>query len=113
MPESAEQSAERKALARRAAVDTLKIASAIADYAASAIGDGLSPEAARRATLDAAGELEITAASLRRLVLGRLSPAERRALAVGLAADGLTVRQIAAQVGRSERQVQDYLRGRA
>ena len=113
MPESAAQSAERKALARRAAVDTLKIASAIADYAASAIGDGLSPEAARRATLDAAGELEITATSLRRLVLGRLSPAERRALAVALAADGLTVRQIAARLGRSERQVQDYLRGRA
>ena len=108
VPEPAEQAA------RRQAADTLRIAAASAEYASRAVADGLSPEAARQAALDAAAELEVIAGTLRRLTRPRpdLDAAGRRALAVALAGRGLSQRQIAARVGRSERRVWDYLRGR-
>jgi DNA-binding NarL/FixJ family response regulator len=99
--------------ARRQAVATLHLASAIADYAARSIADGLSPQQARAATADAAAELAELAALLRRLTELDLDPAGRRALAVQLAADGLSHRRIAAQIGRSKRTVWGYLHGRS
>ena len=69
--------------ARRQAVDTLNIASAIAGYAAGAVADGLSPEAARRAVIDAAAELELAASRL--AAAGQADPGRGR---VGAAARG-------------------------
>ena len=118
VPQSAAQPARREALAREAArrqaVATLRLASAVAAYAAGQISNGLGPEQAGRAALDAAGELAGLAALLRQLTLARpdLDPAGRRALALRLAADGVSQREIARRVGRSERRVWDYLRGR-
>lgn len=51
----------------------------LAGYAAAGIGNGLAPEQARRAVIDAAGELEAAAVTLRRLA--RLDLAGRRELA--------------------------------
>ena len=114
MPSRVEQPARHETTAReaarRAAVDTLKIAEAIARYSAEQIGNGLSPEQARVAALETAGELELIAAKLRRLTRLDLAPADRRALALDLAAAGWSQRQIAVQVGRSKRTVWDYLR---
>jgi DNA-binding NarL/FixJ family response regulator len=117
MPSSAAQSARRETTreaARREAVTVLRLAEAIARYSAEQIGNGLSPKAAQQAAIDTAGELEAAAGKLRRLT--RPDPAERRAdarraLAVELAASGLSHRQIAVQVGRSKRTVWGYLRG--
>ena len=58
-------------------------------YAAASIGNGLSPDDARRAALDVAAELAELAAALRRLTRLDLDAAQRRALAVELAASGL------------------------
>ena len=113
MPSSAEQSAERKALARREAVTVLRVGESMCGYAAAQLANGLSPEQARQAALDVAAELEITAGKLRRLALARLDPAERRALVVELASTGMSQRQIAVRVGRSKRTVWGYLRGRS
>jgi DNA-binding NarL/FixJ family response regulator len=118
MPSRAEQPARRE-VARRQAAEALRLAAAMAGYAAGQVADGLSPSEATRAALDAADAMEATAAKLRRLT-GRLSPAEcralptasRRALAVELVAGGLTQRQAARQLGVSPRRVWDYLRGR-
>lgn len=110
MPSSAEQPAERKALARRQAVTVLRVAEATAGYAAGQLANGLSPEAARQATLDAADGLEVTAGQLRRLARLDLDPAERRALAVQLAASGLSQRQAARVLGVSKKTVWTYLR---
>ena len=109
MPSPAEQSAERKALARRQAVTVLRLAEATAGYAAGQLGNGLSPGQARQAALDAATELEITAGALRRLALAGLSPRE---LAVQLAASGLSQQQVADRLGRSRRTVRGYLSSR-
>ena len=99
MPSSAEQPAER-----RRAVDTLRIASAITNYAAIKIANGVGPEEAQRAALEAAADLEAAAASLRRLA--RPDPAAgasarrddrgasaRRAAALELAAAGWSARR--------------------
>lgn len=114
MPSSVEQSARRETLvrqaARRQAVDVLRIAGATAEYASRVIANGLSPEQARRAALDAAGELELIAGTLRRLA--RLTPPERRQLAVELAADGMSHREIARRIDVSKRRTWDYLAGR-
>lgn len=110
MPESAAQPAREAA--RRQAVDTLRIAASIAAYSAERIGNGLSPQEATRATADAARELELIVGQLRRLTRRNLAPAERRALAVQLVAEGLTQRQAAAQIGVSPRRAWDYLHGR-
>jgi len=77
-------------------VTVLRLAEAIARYSTEQIGNGLSPEQARRAALDIAAELELVAGKLRRLT-GPLSLAEcraldvasRRALAVQFVASGL------------------------
>ncbi len=79
MPEPAER------VTRARVVDLLRIAEGIAGYAARSVGNGLEPEAARRAALEAAGDLEAAAASLRRLArpgpgsAGRQDEAARRA----------------------------------
>ena len=112
MPESAAQSARRKALAResarrREAVNMLRISAATCTYAASQIGNGTSPDEARATALFVAGELELMAEALRRLT--RLDAAGRRVLATQLAALGWTRRQIAARLGVSERAVWGYI----
>jgi Homeodomain-like domain len=112
VPESAEQAVRRRALARAAgqrrdAVAVLRLAEATAGYAAGQVGNGLGPEQARQAALDAAGELADMAATLRRLA--RPGPGDRRALAVELAADGLSQREIADRLGLSLRAVWGYL----
>ena len=76
MPSSAAQSARREALAaRRQAVEALRLAEAIAGYAAGQVADGLSPSGATRAALDAADAMEATAMKLRALTRIRLGPA--------------------------------------
>ena len=115
MPESAEAARKRlayEAARRRQAVATLRLAEAVARYAADQVGNGLGPQAARQATVEAAGELAELAAVLRRLALARpdLDTAGRRALAVQLAADGLSQRQAARVLGVSKKTVWTYLR---
>ena len=100
----------REARRRGEAVELLRFVQAAAGYAAGQLGNGLGPEQAREAALEIAAELELAAVSLRRAV--RLRPAERRALARLLAARGVPTRQIAAQVGVSDRSVRSYVRGR-
>jgi len=116
VPESAAKSAERKARARaagrrRRAADTLRIAEAVAGYAARQVGNGLAPEEARRAVVEAAAELELMAVELRRLA--RLDGPERMALARQLSELGVGTKRIAATVGVSESAVRHYVKGRA
>ena len=102
-----DQSAER-----RRAVDALRIAEAVAGYAARQVGNGLGPEEARQAVASAALELEQVAASLRRLA--RPDPvadsARRRAAALELAADGWDSRAIAERLGVVPKTAQRWLR---
>jgi DNA-directed RNA polymerase specialized sigma24 family protein len=88
----------------------LRVAAASAEYGARQLADGLSPAEARRAAVEAAGELEATAAALRRLA--RLSGPQRRAVARSLAGLGWSRREIAVRLGVSDRTVFGYLRGR-
>ena len=91
----------------------LRLAESASGYAAEQIGNGLSPEQARLAAADVAAELTAVAATLRRLTaLIRLSPAERRALAVELAATGLDARRIAEQLAVSPSTARRYLAAR-
>lgn len=92
---------------RAEAATLLRYLSAATGYAAGQLGDGLTPEQAREAALELAGELEQAASALRRAV--RLRPEQRRALARLLDAKGVPVRVIAAQVGVSDRSVRNYL----
>ena len=115
MAEAAEHAKERKAAAREAGrrrqpADVLRIAASMATYAARQLADGLSPEQARRAALETAGELEAVAADLRRLT--RLRPADRRVLARQLAGLGMTRAEIAKQLGVSYTCVRYYVAGR-
>jgi hypothetical protein len=115
VPEPATVTAERKRLAREAArrreaVTMLQISAATCTYAASQLGNGTSPDEARDTALFVAGELTAMAASLRRLT--RMGLAERRALARQLAGLGWPTRQIAAQLGVSDRAVRYYVAGR-
>jgi hypothetical protein len=112
VPSSAEPPA-RCEVARRRAVDMLRLAESIAGYAAAQLANGLSPEQARRAALDAAGELDAVAVHLRRLAQPRLDVAERRALAAELAESGMSARQIAGQIGVTPSTVWDYLARRS
>ena len=83
-------------------------------------GTGSSPEAARRAALEAAGDLERAAAALRRLA--RPNPvadparqdeaARRRAVALELSAAGWPARAIAERVGVTPETVRRYVRAR-
>lgn len=115
MPESSAADTERKRLGREAgrrreAAAALRLAATMATYAARQLSDGLTPEQAREATLEAAGRLEGLAESLRRLT--RLRPAERRAVAMHLARLGHSRKQIAQYLGVSDRAVYYYVRGR-
>ena len=82
----------------------------MATYSAEQIGNGLSGEAARMAALDVAAELEITAASLRRLARLDLDRSARRSVAVQLAASGLSQRAIGEALGVSKKTVWTDLR---
>ena len=86
----------------------LRIAEGICGYAGRAVMDGLSPEAARRAVIDAAAELELAASRLRRLAgpgpvadsaARQDEAARRRAVAVELAAEGVPAAQAAVRLG--------------
>lgn len=112
MAESAEVRARRKALARaverrRRAERELRLAGSLCIYCADQLGNGLSAEDARLATVEAAAELAEAAAVLRRLA--RLDPAGRRALAVQLAGAGMGQTEIAVRLGVSQRTVWGYL----
>jgi DNA-binding NarL/FixJ family response regulator len=114
MPEPAtragRRAAGREAGRRREAADLLRIGAGMCQYGAAQLSDGLAPEQARQAALEAAGELQDLAEQLRRLT--RLRPADRRALAAELAASGLTTQQIARQLGVCDRAVRNYVQGR-
>ncbi len=99
--------------ARRESVTLLRVVSATAAYAAGQLANGLSPQQARVAALEAAAEMEQAASVLRALTLARLTPAERRRLAVQLVASGTSQREAARQVDVSPRRVWDYLRDRS
>jgi hypothetical protein len=111
-PEHARErkTAAREAARRREAVTVLAVAEATIGYARRQLGNGLSPPEARQCALETAAELASVADQLRRLT--RLRPADRRALAAGLANFGLTTRQIARQLGVSDRAVRNYVVGR-
>jgi DNA-binding transcriptional ArsR family regulator len=84
-------------------VATLRLAGVVTGYAADEIGNGASPDVARKITADAARELAALARILRRLS-GPVSPAERRraerrTAARELRGAGLPVRVIAARLG--------------
>jgi hypothetical protein len=117
VPTSAEPPARHEAtareVARRRAVDMLRLAESIAGYAAAQLANGLGPAEARAAALDAAVELDAVAGKLRRLAVARLDAAERRALAVELAGSGMSPRQIAGRIGVAPSTVCDYLSGRS
>jgi DNA-binding CsgD family transcriptional regulator len=104
------RAAGRDADRRRQAADELRLAASLAEYAAGQIGNGLTPGQARRAAVEAAGELEAAAAAVRRLA--RLRLAERRAVAKLLAAQGMSRVEIARRLGVSDRAVYYYVRGR-
>jgi DNA-binding CsgD family transcriptional regulator len=115
MPSSRADQSDRGTLtreaARRRSVHVLKVAEAIARYGSEQINNGLGPEQARRAALDAANGLEQIAGELRRLTrTARIDLAGRRALTVELSADGLSQRAIAARLGVSKKTVYDDLR---
>ena len=114
MPSRADQPARREALtrsaARRQTVGTLRLAASMATYSAEQLANGLSPSEATRAALDVAAELEITAASLRRLARLDLDRPARRSVAVALAASGLSQRAIGEALGVSKKTVWTDLR---
>jgi hypothetical protein len=100
----------READRRRQAVTALSVAEATIEYARRQLANGLTPEQARSAALETAGELEAVAAALRRLT--RMRPADRRVLARQLAGVGLTTQQIARQLGVSDKCARNYVQGR-
>ena len=101
----------REAARRRQAVATLRLAEAVARYAADQVANGLAPKEARAAAIDAAGELAELAALLRKLT--RLGPAERRELALELGGLGWDKQRIAVRLGLSDRTVRYYFRPRS
>lgn len=103
-----ERSRRARGAARRAeAVALLNIAGGTIGYCVTRLSDGLSPEQARVAAVEAAAELEAVAAALYRLT--RLAPADRRAQAVLLTGAGMTRREVAVRLGVCERTVRYYL----
>jgi predicted transcriptional regulator len=100
----------REAARRRQAIDLLRVTEAMISYSATQIGNGLSPEQARQAVVETAGELAEVVVSLRRLA--RIPARERAVLAVQLAALGMSDPQIAARLGVSRCTVWNYRRGR-
>jgi hypothetical protein len=92
-------------------VDVLRVAEAVAGYAAGQVGNGLGPGGARCAALEAAEELAEVAVRLRRLArLERPGGRERRDLAVELEGRGWTRQEIAGWLGVSDQSVRRYLR---
>jgi hypothetical protein len=116
VPESAEKSAERKrrvreAGRRREAVSALRLGSAVCDYTARQLSNGLTPEQAQEAAMEAAAELAALALALRKMTRPG-GPAERRRQARRLRSLGMTGRQIASALGVSERVTYVYLKDR-
>lgn len=101
------KAAAREAAHRREAVRALQLGGQVCAYAAGVLGNGAAPEQAREAAVEAAGELALLAAELRRLT--RLRGPARRSLARQLAARGVTRREIAIRCGVSESCVWGYL----
>jgi len=99
--------AVQSAEARRQAVASLRLAQAVAGYAADQVADGLGPEEARAAVLDASEELARLAVLLWRLASPW--PVDGEALAVELAASGVPRWEIAMRLGVSARTVRGYL----
>jgi DNA-directed RNA polymerase specialized sigma24 family protein len=98
----------RERARRREMVDVLRVAEAMAGYAAGQVGNGLAPAGARLAAVEAAGELAEVASALRRLA--RLSTSERSALVRHLTALGFSRVEVARRAGVSERTVYRCLR---
>jgi DNA-directed RNA polymerase specialized sigma24 family protein len=114
VPEPAPKPADWKGLARqrarrREAVGVLVVAQSTVGYAITQLSDGLSPEQAREAAIDAAAELEAVAAALFRLA--RMGPADRARLARLLVGSGMTRREAAVRLGVCERTIRYYLAG--
>ena len=109
VPESLEREAlARGAARRREAIDVLRLAAAVAGYAAGQVADGLSPVEAQCATWQAAEELTEIVVRLRRL--GQVDPAGRRGLARELAGVGVPLREVADRLGVTPGTVRGYLR---
>ena len=87
----------------------LVVAQSTVGYAITQLSDGLAPQAAREAAIEAAAELEAVAAALRRLT--RMGPSDRRRLAGLFVGSGMTRREAALRLGVSERTVRYYLAG--
>jgi transcriptional regulator with XRE-family HTH domain len=105
-----QKAAMRAAARRRQAADLLRVTASITSYSAVQLGNGLSPEEARRAVQEVAGELAVVVVSLRRLA--RLPARERAGLAVQLAALGVGTQEIADRLGVSAHTAWNYQRGR-
>lgn len=88
----------------------MNVAGGMLHYAVRQLGNGLPPQQARVVAVEAAGELAVLAAELRKLT--RLGPEQRRALAVQLVALGMTRHEAAIRLGVSDRAVMNYLAGR-
>jgi hypothetical protein len=110
VPRAVTKRRAREAERRRQAADELRIAAAMALYAAGQIGNGISPEAARAAVVDAAGELALAAVRLR--TLARLPARQRAALAASLAAQGMGTQEIATRLGVCAHTAWHYQHGR-
>jgi hypothetical protein len=93
---------------RAEAVSLLRLVADMAAYTARQAGNGLGPDEARRAIIEAAGELSAASEQLRHLA--RLaSPGQRRAEAARLAGLGFGPRAIGRRLGVSERTAFRYL----
>jgi hypothetical protein len=95
---------------RREAATLLRLIENTAGYAARQLANGLSPAQARLAAIDAAGELEMAAAALRRLA--RLPARQRAALAALWAGRGMGTHEIAVRLGVSDHTAWHYRNGR-
>jgi hypothetical protein len=100
------QARARRAAERREAVALLRLVAQMASYAATEVGNGLTPADARAAVGELAGELATAAVRLRRIA--RPGPAQRRALVGAMSAQGMSGAQVAARVGLSEKTVYRY-----
>jgi hypothetical protein len=103
--------AGRQAGRRREAAASLRLAADLAASTARTLANGATPAEAREAALECAAEMVGVAEVLRWAT--RPTQRERQALAVRLARTGRwSRRQVADQVGVSERTVSRYLAGR-
>jgi len=100
------QARGRRAAERREAVALLRLVADMAAYGARELNNGLSPDGAREAIGEVAGELADAATRLRRMA--RPGPAERRLIVRLLFAQGMSGAQVAARVGLSEKSCYRY-----